>query len=578
MHLSRVTRIALLTAVLFAIALPWVKSFPVEGVQPDETTLDSDARRREHLRASLCASFYLQERGQRLPRNPEVRRERCGCLANCRDRLRLRFLEGPSMRAAYYGALNTDILRISNSHLPPPGFLPSIRRVADSLSEGSDEAKEALGKIIKAAVACVDEISLDRKVDVQSLKPSLESLQGFQKLQATQHDQQEMSGEGSASPQILRAPSGLLGDPYQMRQWYLHSFFGNFTVEADKAWQKIERATKAIPVVLAVLDTGCYLHQDFIDDFDVASSIFWDNPGEKDCTDGIDDDENGYIDDCFGWNFVEDNGHPFTDDSGHGTLVTSVAAARAHDGRGGRGVFSNPTVMCLRVGSRRGVWTSTTIPALDYAVKMKARVSNHSYGGPGFVAAEYEAFVRALKHDHLIVTAAGNSGCNIDEHEGFTPGAFRLRGLVNVMASDVAGFRASFSNYGSYTYVDGTSFAAPIVAGMAASLWAYFESTTPPGWHQCDEPASRKVEQAIMYSVTGSKALAGAVGTNGVVNMWRAMSYFDTVPGPFTPEYPTPERGYDPNFTGGESQLAPSLLLPLMWILCATALHILWST
>lgn len=82
-------------------------------------------------------------------------------------------------------------------------------------------------------------------------------------------------------------------------------------------------------------------------------------------------------------NFVEDNAHPFTDDSGHGTLVTSVAAARAHDGRGGRGVFPNATVMCLRVGSQRGVWTSATIPALDYAIKMKAHVSNHSYGGPG---------------------------------------------------------------------------------------------------------------------------------------------------------------------------------------------------
>lgn len=38
-----------------------------------------------------------------------------GCLANCRDRLRMRYLEGPSMKAAYYGALNTDILRISTS-------------------------------------------------------------------------------------------------------------------------------------------------------------------------------------------------------------------------------------------------------------------------------------------------------------------------------------------------------------------------------------------------------------------------------------------------------------------------------
>lgn len=54
-------------------------------------------------------------------------------------------------------------------------------------------------------------------------------------------------------------------------------------------------------MVLAILDTGCYLHQDFIDDFDIAKSIFWDNAGETDCSDGIDNDGNGYIDDCFGW-------------------------------------------------------------------------------------------------------------------------------------------------------------------------------------------------------------------------------------------------------------------------------------
>ncbi|CDJ42087.1 subtilase family serine protease, putative [Eimeria tenella] len=294
----------------------------------------------------------------------------------------MRYLEGPSMKAAYYGTLSTDILRISTSTSDQPSldFLPKIREVAKSLSSGTDEVAGALGRVITAAVACVDKISLDRKVDVQRLGSLATNSQGNMSLQ------EPIKGtvnDGATSPQLLRAPSGLLGDPFQMRQWYLHSFFGNFTVEADRTWRKLEATENTKPVVLAILDTGCYLHQDFIDDFDIAKSIFWDNAGETDCSDGIDNDGNGYIDDCFGWNFVEDNGHPFTDDSGHGTSVTSVAAARAHDGKGGRGVLPNPTVMCLRVGSERGVWTSATIPALDYAVKMKARVSNHSYGGPG---------------------------------------------------------------------------------------------------------------------------------------------------------------------------------------------------
>lgn len=54
-------------------------------------------------------------------------------------------------------------------------------------------------------------------------------------------------------------------------------------------------------MILAVLDTGCYLHQDFIEGFDISASVFWENAGEEDCTDGIDNDGNGYVDDCFGW-------------------------------------------------------------------------------------------------------------------------------------------------------------------------------------------------------------------------------------------------------------------------------------
>lgn len=130
------------------------------------------------------------------------------------------------------------------------------------------------------------------------------------------------------------AASGVMGDPHQMKQWHLHSFFGNFTVAADQAWLSLETADRASPrssrqrretalyceraeetrvpsvcpsgsslppVVIAVLDTGCYLHQDFIDGFNISSSVFWVNNEEEDCRDGVDDDGNGYVDDCFGW-------------------------------------------------------------------------------------------------------------------------------------------------------------------------------------------------------------------------------------------------------------------------------------
>lgn len=51
--------------------------------------------------------------------------------------------------------------------------------------------------------------------------------------------------------------------------------------------------------------------------------------------------------------------------------------------------------------------------------------------------------------------------------------------------------------------------------------------------------------------------------------MWRAMSYYDVVPGPFTPEYPTPERGYDPDFSGVEARCIPTIAAVLLCSLVA---------
>ncbi|PFH38158.1 subtilisin SUB6 [Besnoitia besnoiti] len=337
--------------------------------------------------------------------------------------------------------------------------------------------------------------------------------------------------------------------------------------------------------VVAVLDTGCFIHQDFIDGFDIENSRFWINKGETDCENRIDDDGNGYVDDCFGWDFVGDQAYPFVDDLGHGTSVTSVLAARHGSNAGGRGIMSTGKVMCLRVGGRNGIWLSDTIPALDYALRMGAKVSNHSYGGKGFDQAEFTAFRRASQADHLAVTAAGNSGCDVDSDETclFTPGAFDLEGILNVGANDVAGHRAVFSNYGKhavdvfapgqsifvgtnkmpnqvektckycYEFIDGTSFAAPMVSGMAAALWTHFEITQPIGWVRNTKKKSMRVKEAIMYSVTGSRGVAGAGQVNGVVNFYKALHYYDTIPSVYKAEFPDPNGGYQAQGVAAET-------------------------
>lgn len=57
---------------------------------------------------------------------------------------------------------------------------------------------------------------------------------------------------------------------------------------------------------------------------------------------------------------------------------------------------------------------------------------------------------------------------------------------------------------------------------------------------------------------------AGALATNGVVNMWNAMAYYDAVPGPFTPEFPNPPKGYDPDFNGVDIHPYPTVLAVLL--------------
>ena len=249
-------------------------------------------------------------------------------------------------------------------------------------------------------------------------------------------------------------------------------------------------------VVVAVIDTGVdYTH------LDLRNNI-WINPAEI-AGNGIDDDKNGYIDDIYGWNCVGDNNNPM-DDNGHGTHVAGIIAAE-NNKVGGIGVAYNCKVMVLKAGNSSGYFNNSDIAeAIQYAYMNGASVINMSFGGSNISIAVEEALENAY-NSCVLVAAAGNDGaCNnlscktcVNKKVSY-PAA--LPYVIGVMSVDKDGKHASsFSNYdhnpydsieyevyavgegvgstwpsNKYACLNGTSMAAPTVAGVAALLRSYY--------------------------------------------------------------------------------------------------------
>lgn len=234
--------------------------------------------------------------------------------------------------------------------------------------------------------------------------------------------------------------------------------------------------------IIAVIDTGLDItHPDIVPNL-------WTNPGEVP-NNGIDDDNNGYIDDVHGYDFVHDDGNP-DDREGHGTHVAGTAAARGDDGYGVVGAAFDAKIMGLKFMDRgAGGYSSMAAAAIHYAVNHGADVINASWGGYGQSTAIRNAIAYAQSRGVMFVAAAGNQGNNNDG-SGMYPASYTLDNIISVAASDRRDRLASFSNYGATTvdlaapgvsivstvpggdwsYMDGTSMASPMVAGVVALL------------------------------------------------------------------------------------------------------------
>ncbi len=328
---------------------------------------------------------------------------------------------------------------------------------------------------------------------------------------------------------------------------YFSSQWGLKKIEAEKAWD-ISRGSSS--VLVAVLDTGIdYNHPDLKDNI-------WLNPDEK-CSDGNDNDNNEKIDDCKGWDFVNDDNDPMDDDrsgsGSHGTHVAGIIGAIGNNGYGVAGVSWQVKLMPLKVLDNKGSgYISDIIDAINYAKNKGAKIINLS-----LEAEEAESGINSLKdamssaNDCLFIVAAGNKGYDLDKINIY-PASFKLENLISVGATDNSDSKGYFSNYGintvhlaapgskiystqsrmapgfvNYTtaffYETGTSMAAPFVTGVAALLKANNQNLT-----------NKDIKEIILASVDKINNLPFFTG--GRLNAYKALTInLDELP-PLKPE------------------------------------------
>jgi len=293
---------------------------------------------------------------------------------------------------------------------------------------------------------------------------------------------QEMPDVLYAEPNYLYTPHAMPDDPLFDQAWYLNNtgqavngFSGTAgaDISAPEAWE-IETGNPEL--VIAVIDSGvAFEHPDLIDNT-------WINSGESP-ENGLDDDANGYVDDRYGWDFVNEDANPsdYSRDlygDGHGTHVAGLIAGRGHNGIGIAGVMWQARIMALQVFDLYEtnsfqdaiIQNDNIIRAMTYAVDNGARIINCSFGGPSGSQSLRDMIAYADQKGVLVVAAAGNEGEDNDAVPNY-PAGFDLPNIISVAATDENDRLADYSNYGATT-VD--------VAAPGGSRYSNMHSTIPP--------------------------------------------------------------------------------------------------
>src|ERR1051326_5363394 len=321
--------------------------------------------------------------------------------------------------------------------------------------------------------------------------------------------------------------------------WGLHNvgLFGGVPgadIHAPQGWDIQNTASN---ILIAVVDTGIrYTHEDL-------AANMWINPGETGldelgrdkASNGVDDDGDGYIDDVHGINAILGTGDP-NDDHGHGTHVAGIIGAVGNNSVGIVGVCWSAQLMACKFIIPDGEGTlSDAITCIDYARNKGAKIINASWGSYAFTSAALRDAVNSIRDSGVLFVAACGNNANDNDATSLYPASYEFDNVIAVAATDRTDALATFSNFGAttvrlaapgspvfscwngsdsdYRYLDGTSMAAPHVAGACALVWAHYTNDTP---HQ--------VISRVLQGVDRLPGLAGSSVTGGRLNLANALA------------------------------------------------------
>ena len=365
-------------------------------------------------------------------------------------------------------------------------------------------------------------------------------------------------------PNYIRHFDAVPNDSFYESQWPLKDSpsSGGGGISAESAWNT---TTGNQNIVVGVIDSGIDIeHRDLKDNIFTNTAEIPNN--------NVDDDNNGFVDDVNGWDFINHDGTVFdsaTDDF-HGTHVAGIIGARGNNSAGIAGVNWNVQLLPLKAIGPQGGADSSILEAYNYARALRQhgvnlRVLNNSYGGEAFSQSLFDAIKELGNAGILFVAAAGNDTLSNDFVAHF-PATYDLPNVISVAASTQDGFFASeFSNSGwqtvhlaapgdnvlsttphgytgaglvaantdpdgsTYSNLSGTSMAAPHVTGAAALAVA-----ANPGI------PLQKLRSAVLFGVDESGPFFTRTITSGRLNANRTVQFAlenDTTTPDVAPEF-----------------------------------------